>query len=207
MTDNKQAMVDKQPDINAQITEVFRRVNHLKKSEYNTNQNFNFRGFDGVHNAFGAVMRDVRLVEEPHFTLIERSDVQTKSGAVGCRTVVKLEMYFRNSAGQRQLVAETFGEAIDYGDKSMSKAQSVAVRQAFIYAFVLPTQEPDPDHFTYETVAYTAEQAKRDVAEAQTLSALRDVWKKASRSGALTTDVTAAIDARKAQFGGDNGAA
>lgn len=191
--------------VHTQVIELLRRVNYLKKTEHNPAQNFNFRGIDGVHNAFGAAMREIGLVEEPRFTLEKLEDVQTARGALGRRVVVKLEMWLRNDAGERAFIAETFGEAIDYGDKALSKAQSVAVRQAYIYAFALPTQEPDPDYYSHELTAYSAEDAKRDAVGAKSLPELRVVWNRANTAGVLTDSVKKAIDLKREELGGGGG--
>ena len=41
------------------------------------------------------------------------------------------------------------GEAGDSGDKATPKAMSVALRTALLQTLMLPTDEPDPDSFTY----------------------------------------------------------
>jgi hypothetical protein len=42
------------------------------------------------------------------------------------------------------------GEAMDSGDKAVAKAMSVAFRIALLQALALPTDEPDPDSYSYE---------------------------------------------------------
>jgi hypothetical protein len=54
--------------------------------------------------------------------------------------------------GQANDTIETIvlAEAMDSGDKAVSKAMSVAFRTALLQSLALPTDEPDPDTSSYE---------------------------------------------------------
>ena len=92
-------------------------------------------------------------------------------------------------------------ESWDTGDKAMPKAMSVAMRTALIQALALPTDEPDPDSFTYTSEA-ADEKKERDAAKiervdaeikaATTVDELRALWAQASPE--LQKRITARVE-------------
>ena len=48
------------------------------------------------------------------------------------------------------IVGTVAAEAMDSGDKATAKAMSVALRTFLLQVLALPTDEPDPDSFSYE---------------------------------------------------------
>ena len=89
-------------------------------------------------------------------------------------------------------------ESWDTGDKAMPKAMSVAMRTALIQALALPTDEPDPDSFTYtreaedDKLSRAAEKAARNkelkekILAANTVQELHDLWPVINRDEELS---------------------
>lgn len=103
-----------------------------------------YRGIDDVMNLVGPAERKHGVFVmptgiEPVFAIIN-----TKGGAAMnyCRAVVHFMIY-----GPRgdSMPATTLGEGFDTGDKSASKAQSVALRTLYLNALAIQTNEPARD--------------------------------------------------------------
>lgn len=173
------------------LADVMRSVGGVaKRDRNNTGGGFNFRGIDAVLNAVGPALRehgvivtpDVRSIDYTPVTVGARSTTMTS-----CRVVVAYT--FHGPAGDT-ITASTAGEAFDAGDKATSKAMSVAFRTALIQALALPTDEPDPDHDTYQQSAAPSPQdhahrlatVARDAAD---LDALRAVYREADARNVL----------------------
>jgi hypothetical protein len=111
---------------------------------------FAFRGVDRVVEALSASMRKHRLVMLP--TAHSAPDflpVQTSGGKQSNMVRVLVTYTLYGPAGDFLEIVVP-GEAMDNGDKAVSKAMSVAWRTALLQGFFLPTNDPDPDSESYE---------------------------------------------------------
>lgn len=72
-------------------------------------------------------------------------------------TVVEVEYDFISGAdGSKHTVGPIPGEGMDTGDKSTTKAMSVAMRTMLWQVFMVPTEDRDPDHDVYEVATTSA---------------------------------------------------
>lgn len=120
------------------------------KEGTNTQQNYNFRGIDGVVNAAGPALRKHGVVITPNLQKVTYRDIEVGKNRTLMREVtVEVEYVVRGPAG------DTFsgvvpGESMDSGDKGTAKAMSVAYRIFLLQGLTIPTMEPDPDEHSYE---------------------------------------------------------
>ena len=122
----------------------------MGKDQQNTEGGrYYFRGIDDVINALGPAMREVGVLCLPTVEWSERKDTKTTRGKNTRETIARVRYTFYGPNGD-SISAVTEGESLDSGDKGTAKAFSVAYRIALIQGFVLPTDEPDPDSFSYE---------------------------------------------------------
>ena len=174
--------------IYADLAKVMRSVDHVGKNDVNSHQRFNFRGIDGVLNAVGPALREHNVVVYPRLHDVAYEEVKTSGGkaSTACRVVVD---YVFASVDGSTVETRVAAESWDTGDKAMPKAMSVAMRTALIQALALPTDEPDPDSFTYTREA-ADEKKERDAAKiqrvsdgikaAKTVDELRALWAQAA---------------------------
>lgn len=114
---------------------------------------FAYRGVDRVVRALSASMRKHGLIMVPVASGIpEYIAVSTSNGkpASMVRVLVTYNLYVAENGPVDCLSVTVPGEAMDSGDKAVSKAMSVAWRTALLQTFFLPTEEPDPDSEGYE---------------------------------------------------------
>jgi len=182
-----------------------RSVGHVGKGDFNSHQKFNFRGIDGVLNAVGPAFREHGVIVYPSIVSAEYDEVTTSGGKKSTSCKVIVDYIFASSTDGSNLTTRVAAESWDTGDKAMPKAMSVAFRTALIQALSLPTDEPDPDSFTYvreeqeERFKHVAGQVER----ASTVEELRELWPKASpETQKRITDKVAQLQEPKA-----NGAA
>lgn len=138
------------PTVHQAMLGVMRQVRAVGKDSHNGHGNFNFRGIDATLNAIGPAMRDHGILPLPQ--VMEQSAEMVEVGNNRTRTrmvTVTVRYTFAGPAGDT-VVVETPGEAMDSGDKAITKAMSVAYRTALLQTFALPTQEKDPDADSYE---------------------------------------------------------
>ncbi len=142
------------PTIFQSMNAVMNDVQAVHKGEKNTapGAGFMFRGIDAVTNAVGPALREHGVFVVPevidwHYDSIVVGQKQTKMGH--SRLLIRFTWY--GPAGD-SIASVAAGEAFDSGDKATAKAHSVAFRTAMIQCLALPTDEPDPDSYSYQRV-------------------------------------------------------
>lgn len=141
------------PTVIQAYTAVMREVVAVGKDDYNTQQKFHFRGVDAVINAVGPACRKHGIVVVPRKVKQHSADQYTTvSGTRMTNRVVHIRYRVYGPKGD-YFDGEAFGESADAGDKSMSKAQSVAERVFLLQSGLIPTGDPDPDSESHERSA------------------------------------------------------
>lgn len=144
---------------------------------------YNYRGIDDVMNAVGPAIRKHGVVVipskvTPTFTTI----TTTKGSAMNyCRAVVEFTIIGPRGDAM-PVTGEALGEAFDSGDKSGTKASSVAMRTFYTQALAIPTNRPqnDPEYGEQHQIAgprrpTADEYAAEIVAETTSLDRLRTI--------------------------------
>lgn len=180
------------------IAAVQAEVTHVSKDDRfdggRGGPQFKFRGVDRVVQALSGSMRKHKLLMLPKsHGAPEWIPVTTAGGKPA--NVARLEVTYTLYGPDGSSVEVTApGEAMDSGDKAVSKAMSVAWRTALIQTFNLPTGEPDPDSDGYELGNQRQQQApsERDQAAIRRLE----------QRDQVLADWNAAVDAVAGDYAG-----
>lgn len=132
------------------LNAVMMDVQAVRKGDRNKEQGFNFRGVDAVVNAAGPAFRAHGIIPAPSVDEHWFESYNSKSGTPMRNTVVKVRYKLWGPDGGFMEVGPFLGEAADSGDKSVTKAQSVAYRVMLLQVLCIPTDEPDPDASVHE---------------------------------------------------------
>lgn len=138
-----------QPTVHQALSKVMGDVQAVKKDSKNQAQRFNFRGIDAVMNAVGPALRKHGVTILPEDVEVHRSNGTTASGKQTAEVVVKVTYRVYGPAGD-SIHGKVAAEAMDFGDKAIPKAMSVAYRTFLLQALTIPTDEPDPDGESFE---------------------------------------------------------
>lgn len=135
------------PRIFAAINAVMRDAMPVGKNQRNTSQNYAFRGIDDVMSAMAGPLRTHGVFILPRVA----EQAQERDGKM-TRTLIMMRYRVYGPAGDC-LVAEVPGEASDFADKGMNKAQSAALKYLLFTLFMLPVDgrsidDGDRDHPT-----------------------------------------------------------
>lgn len=122
---------------------VMESVGTVGKDSRNAQQNYDFRSLEAVVQALAKPMATNGLTLIPSFGEPTFEKVKSRGGSEGYRCVIKGT--FTITDGSESLPIVTYGEAIDYGDKSTNKAMSAALKYALVQAFMLGGTGEDPD--------------------------------------------------------------
>jgi len=137
------------PTVHQALNKVMGDVQAVKKDSKNQAQRFNFRGIDAVMNAVGPALRKHGVTILPEDVDVHRSNGTTANGKQTAEVVVKIT-YRVYGPGGDSIHGKVAAEAMDFGDKAIAKAMSVAYRTFLLQALTIPTDEPDPDGSSFE---------------------------------------------------------
>ncbi|MGI5450553.1 ERF family protein [Streptomyces sp. CA-243310] len=148
------------PRVFAAINSVMRDTMPVGKNQKNAQQNYAFRGIDDVMSAMAGPMRAHGVFVLPTIA----GQRQEREGKM-TRTVITMRYRVYGPAGDC-LIAEVPGEASDFADKSMNKAQSAALKYLLFTLFMLPVDgrsidDGDRDHPVQPTPEHRAEYAQK----------------------------------------------
>lgn len=134
------------------LSKVMGDVQAVKKDSKNQAQKFNFRGIDAVMNAVGPALRKHGVVILPEDVDVHRTNGTTANGKQTAEVVVKVTYRVYGPSGD-SIHGKVAAEAMDFGDKAIAKAMSVAYRTFLLQALTIPTDDPDPDSESFEREA------------------------------------------------------
>lgn len=137
------------PTVHQALNKVMGDVQAVKKDSKNQAQRFNFRGIDAVMNAVGPALRKHGVTILPEDVDVHRSNGTTANGKQTAEVVVKVT-YRVYGPGGDSIHGKVAAEAMDFGDKAIAKAMSVAYRTFLLQALTIPTDDPDPDGESFE---------------------------------------------------------
>ena len=170
---------------NVAWSRVMGEVTYIRKSRAVTSgpARYNFRGIDDVMDAVGPALRKHGVIVMPTAVDASFEVIGTTCGKAMnyCRNVMAFTVI-----GPRGDVlpveGAALGEAFDSGDKSGTKASSVALRTFFIQALAIPVNAPalDPEHGEQHEIAgprrpTADEYAAEIVAKTTSLDRLRSI--------------------------------
>nr|DAI20905.1 MAG TPA: ERF superfamily protein [Caudoviricetes sp.] len=138
-----------QMTVHQALSKVMAEVQAVRKDSKNQAQRFNFRGIDAVMNAVGPALRKHGVTILPEDVEVHRSNGTTANGKQTAEVVLKVTYRVYGPNGD-SIHGKVAAEAMDFGDKAIAKAMSVAYRTFLLQALTIPTDEPDPDSESYE---------------------------------------------------------
>ena len=123
---------------------VLASISAVGKDRQNTQQGFKYRGIDDIYNELNHRLGEQGIFIVPQIIHHEFRKIEQGNGKPFNHHLVKMKYGFYAEDGSH-IDVETMGEATDYGDKGLGKAQQYCIKIALIQTFVIPTEDDDPD--------------------------------------------------------------
>lgn len=146
--------------IHERLVAILADLPAIGKDSRNPQQGFMFRSHDAVLNALNPLLGAHGVFVVPNVLERLASHRQTRSGSVMYEVNLHVEFTFYGLGGD-YVVATTWGEGTDSGDKSTNKAMTMAFKNALNQVFAVSTEETiDSDSETPpETVRHVQDSA------------------------------------------------
>lgn len=149
------------PSIHDARLAVMAELPALGRDGRNEQDGYDFRSADAVIAAVRPVLLRHKVTATPTVLRV-RQRVRRLAGGNGVmQTLVEVRWRFQGPERDHDDVV-VWGEAADQGDKSVSKAQTVAQRVAWCQWLAIPTHEVDPDATSYQLAAPRPARQKRE---------------------------------------------
>lgn len=165
-----------------------------------------YRGIEDAMNDMCGVLIRHGITVTPRYSdlqIVERVKGAPADGKATRFVVVRGAFTFTAVADGSAVTCEHYGEAMDSGDKAVTKAQSVAFRTALFQQFVIPTMAIDPeDGGDGESAQALTEEYVQDtlakMRAAASTEALRDLYNEASQRAQAADDQPALVEFKEA---------
>lgn len=146
---SENASPERPPQIAAAILAAMAAVGHVGKRGQNQEQNFKYRKYDDILSVAHDALVEAGLVILPNVVEMKQRTQEVTTRSQNQRTVtttvVKVEYLFIAASDASQLTLSFYGEASDYGDKSLGKACSYAEKMMLIEVLKIPVDSDDLD--------------------------------------------------------------
>jgi hypothetical protein len=138
----------------------------------------NYRGIEAAMNEMSVILIKCGITVTPSYADLVMFERAKGEGKAIRFATVKGSFLFTAAEDGSFVRCEAFGEAMDSGDKAVTKAQSVAFRTALFQQFVVPTMAMDPEEDgDGNGESDWREECSERVANAQTADELKAVSK------------------------------
>ena len=141
-TVKKQTIVEK-------LIKVSEAVDYIQKDKDNKEQRYKYVSAAAVLGKVQAALIANRLASIPKFKIVNQRDKTTKSGAVWDVVTVECELTILDADSDEKIIAISLGGGTDSGDKAVAKAQTMALKYAWMTALNIETgDDPEADPAT-----------------------------------------------------------
>lgn len=149
-TTNKETM-----SLAAKLAKIGKEIGTIKKDGRNTQQNYNYIEYGVVAGKIRELFDTYGIIIKPEVLDYEKEEVQNKFGNKGYHYVLKMHFTLINADDKEDSQsANWLGEAIDYGDKGVNKAETSGVKYFIMRLFnVSEKGEKEADEGSPEMVA------------------------------------------------------
>jgi hypothetical protein len=136
----------------------------------------NYRGIESAMNEMSVILIKCGISVTPSYSDLVLFERPKPDGKATRFATVKGSFTFTAAEDGSSVKCDTYGEAMDSGDKAVTKAQSVSFRTALFQQFVVPTMAMDPEEDGDDETDWRQECAEK-VANAKTEADLKAVSK------------------------------
>jgi hypothetical protein len=137
----------------------------------------NYRGIEAAMNEMSVILIKCGISVTPTYSDLVMFERAKGEGKATRFATVKGAFTFTAAEDESSVKCEAYGEAMDSGDKAVTKAQSVAFRTALFQQFVVPTMAMDPEEGGDGDDAILNDECRERVKNAQTEEELRALSK------------------------------
>jgi hypothetical protein len=131
----------------------------IEKDQQNTGQGFKFRSIETIVAAAKPILAKHEISIVPTSSVSRHEEVTSSGGNRGWRCIVEMTWQISHADGSFIVGAQS-GEAVDYGDKSTSKASQMAYKYLLTQMLGIGSEDPDGETADVGEVVSPEDQVK-----------------------------------------------
>lgn len=135
--------------IAAKLVQVMKACAYVQKDSENKEQRYKYVSAAAVLEKVNAALVGANMVSIPEFSVVSEKDKPTAKGAVWQLVTVQCKLQIIDADSGETVTVVSLGTGTDPGDKASAKAQTMAIKYAWLTALNIETgDEPSADERT-----------------------------------------------------------
>lgn len=135
--------------IAAKLVQVMKACAYVQKDAENKEQKYKYVSAAAVLEKVNAALVEANMVSIPEFSVVSEKEKPTARGGVWQLVTVQCKMTIIDADSGETLTVVSLGTGTDPGDKASAKAQTMAIKYAWLTALNIETgDEPSADERT-----------------------------------------------------------
>ena len=141
----------------SKLATIGNEIGIIAKSGRNSQQNYDFIEYAVVSGNLRNLFDKYKISIIPQVDDYEVSEVQNKYGNVGYHYTLRMSFLIKDGDSDEEVERKWLSEAIDYGDKSINKAETAGTKYFYMRLFNISEKgEKEADQETPEVVGRSA---------------------------------------------------
>lgn len=141
----------------SKLATIGNEIGIIAKSGRNSQQNYDFIEYAVVSGKLRNLFDKYKISIIPQVDDYEVSEVQNKYGNVGYHYTLRMSFLIKDGDSDEEVERKWLSEAIDYGDKSINKAETAGTKYFYMRLFNISEKgEKEADQETPEVVGRSA---------------------------------------------------
>jgi len=131
------------------LVAVMQACGYVQKDSENKQQKYKYVSAAAIADKVNEALVVNRLASMPKFTIVSEKEKATSQGAVWQLVTVSCTLYIVDADSGEFVTVTALGSGTDPGDKAVAKAQTMALKYAWIATLNIATgDDPEADHNT-----------------------------------------------------------
>lgn len=136
-------------NIAAKLIQVAKACGYVQKDSENKEQRYKYVSAAAVMEKVNPALVEARLVSVPEFSIVSEKEKATSRGGIWQLVTVQCQLTIIDADSGESATVVSLGTGTDPGDKAVAKAQTMALKYAWLTALNIETgDEPEADERT-----------------------------------------------------------
>ena len=142
-------MTEKQKKLAQKLVNVMKACAYVQKDSENKEQKYKYVSAAAVLEKVNAALVEANIISIPKFSLVSEKEKSTSRGGVWQLVTVQCELQIIDAETGESVTVISLGTGTDPGDKAPAKAQTMALKYAWLTALNIETgDDPSADERT-----------------------------------------------------------
>lgn len=140
---------NQQNKIAAKLVQVMKACGYIQKDSENKEQKYRYVSAAAVLEKVNAALVEANMVSIPEFSVVSEKEKPTARGGIWQLVTVQCRLQIIDADSGESVTVVSLGTGTDPGDKAAAKAQTMALKYAWLTALNIGTgDEPEADERT-----------------------------------------------------------